>query len=67
MQLITYDLLKIIQKQIAERGKTIENYSISRVAGYVGLDRAHMLILGNFINSSVALAPSEIAVVSFSE
>lgn len=54
-------------KSIAEREKTIDNFSISRVAGYLGVDRAHMLILGSLINSNIALPPSEIAIVSFSK
>lgn len=47
-----------------ERDKTIENYSISGVAGYLGLDRAHLRILANLVNNRDALSPSEIAAVS---
>ncbi|VDK79560.1 unnamed protein product [Litomosoides sigmodontis] len=68
MKIRVFDFIVLLMDHIwKERDKTIGNYSISEVAGYVGLDRAHMLILGNLINSNVALSPSEIAIKTLSE
>uniref|UniRef100_A0A915PJZ3 SET domain-containing protein n=1 Tax=Setaria digitata TaxID=48799 RepID=A0A915PJZ3_9BILA len=68
MGISVFDFIVLLMDHIwKEREKTIENYSISRVAGYLGLDRAHMLILGNLVNSSIPLTPSEIAIKTLSE
>uniref|UniRef100_A0A0R3S6U0 Uncharacterized protein n=1 Tax=Elaeophora elaphi TaxID=1147741 RepID=A0A0R3S6U0_9BILA len=68
MKISKFDFIVLLMDHIwKERDETIDNYSISRIAGYVGVDRAHMLILGNLINSNVALAPSEIATKTLSE
>ncbi|KAM3723209.1 Histone-lysine N-methyltransferase met-2 [Dirofilaria immitis] len=68
MEISVFDFIVLLMDHIwKERDKTIDNYSISRVAGYLGVDRAHILILGNLINSDIALAPSEIATKTLSE
>ncbi|EJD74846.1 pre-SET domain-containing protein family protein [Loa loa] len=68
MAVSVFDFIVLLMDYIwKERDKTVENYSISRIAGYLGVDRAHMLILGNLINNDIALAPSEIAVKTLSE
>ncbi|CAG9536768.1 unnamed protein product [Cercopithifilaria johnstoni] len=68
MEISVFNFIVLLMDHIwKERDKTIDNYSISRVAGYLGVDRAHMFILGNLINSNVVLAPSEIAIKTLSE
>uniref|UniRef100_A0A1I8EWK4 Pre-SET domain-containing protein family protein n=1 Tax=Wuchereria bancrofti TaxID=6293 RepID=A0A1I8EWK4_WUCBA len=68
MNISTFDFIVLLTDYIwKERDKTVEKYSISRVAGYIGVDRAHMLILGSLINSNVTLTPSEIAIKILSD
>ncbi|KAK6102202.1 SET domain family protein [Brugia pahangi] len=68
MNISTFDFIVLLTDHIwKERDKTVEKYSISRVAGYIGVDRAQMLILGSLINSNVTLAPSEIAIKILSD
>ncbi|VDK77404.1 unnamed protein product [Onchocerca ochengi] len=68
MEISVFDFIVLLMDHVwKERDKTIENYSISRIAGYVGVDRAHMLILGSLINNNIALTPSEIATKTLSE
>lgn len=53
MNISTFDFIVLLTDHIwKERDKTVEKYSISRVAGYIGVDRAQMLILGSLINKN---------------
>ncbi|VDN01400.1 unnamed protein product [Thelazia callipaeda] len=68
MRISVFDFIVLLMDHIwKERNRTVKNYSIYRVAGYVGVDRSHLLLLSNLVNSNFVLSPSEIAVKTLCE